>query len=208
MDSFERKLRPNVSRWSIDTRESGDRALAWHSGIERRIGIRQASQLQEERDAWLRDRLTLPKQSDGYSEKRQPWDSARIAAMLLLFCGASLGLCVQLVNTLAPEDTGNSQSPLHVGYIFLPGSMAISGFIAMQLHGHLCKSALNSGEVLHRVFLSSFQLLYSTLPIFVLVRSVVISAQSLEFFDSFQLQLLGIAILLPIYTLEVGSDGW
>ncbi|KAH8621727.1 hypothetical protein IG631_23604 [Alternaria alternata] len=193
-------LSPSDPNMSVNCRNS-DLLPNSFSG---RIGVSQIWHLRDEKEAWLRGWLSL----DSDSEKGQPSDSAIAVLTLLLSCIATLFLGAQFVNTLAAEDTGSWQSPLHAGYILLPLSTSAAGLIAVQLHGCGCTSAVFHGQALFASVLSTFHLLCFTLPVFVLTRWATAPGPSLEFFDVHQLGLLAIASLLPLYPMQRGSDDW
>ncbi|RYN53072.1 hypothetical protein AA0117_g13349, partial [Alternaria alternata] len=193
-------LSPSDPNMSVNCRNSG----LLPNSFSGRIGVSQIWHLRDEKEAWLRGWLSL----DSDSEKGQPSDSAIAVLTLLLSCIATLFLGAQFVNTLAAEDTGSWQSPLHAGYILLPLSTSAAGLIAVQLHGCGCTSAVFHGQALFASVLSTFHLLCFTLPVFVLTRWATAPGPSLEFFDVHQLGLLAIASLLPLYPMQRGSDDW
>ena len=177
-------------------------------GIGGRVDASMASRLNFQRAKWLSDRLLRSNASNQEANSCNPWDSARAAVLLLLTCSANLSSCIQLVGSLAPDDATTWQSPLHLGYIFVPISTGVAGLIAMQLHNQWCVSALEPGQVMYSAALSTFHLLYFTLPAFVLAKWITAPTQVIEFLGGFQVAILGIVMLLPLYAMHTDSDNW
>jgi hypothetical protein len=175
-------------------------------GIGGRIDASMASRLDFQREKWLGDRLLRSLSPEANSCK--PWDSARAAVLLLLTCSANLSSCSQLVGSLAPDNATTWQSPLRLGYVFVPISIGVAGLIAMHLHNQWCVSALEPGQVMYSAALSTFHLLYFTLPAFVLARWTTAPTQAIEFLGGFQVAILGIVMLLPLYAMHTDSDNW
>jgi hypothetical protein len=183
-------------------------AIGPSGGIGGRIDVSMASRLNFQRAKWLSDRLLRSHASNQEANSCKPWDSARAAVLLLLTCSANLSSCIQLVGSLAPDDATTWQSPLRLGYVFVPISTGVAGLIAMQLHNQWCVSVLEPGQVMYNAALSTFHLLYFTLPAFVLARWTTAPTQPIEFLGGFQVAILGITMLLPLYAMHTGSDNW
>jgi hypothetical protein len=177
-------------------------------GLGGRIDASMASRLNFQRAKWLSDRLLRSDPSKQEANSCDPWDSARAAVLLLLTCSANLCSCIQLVGSLAPDEATTWQSPLHLGYVFVPISTVVAGLIAMQLHSQWCVSVLEPGQVMYSAALSTFHLLYFTLPAFILVRWTTAPTQAIEFLGGFQVTILGITMLLPLYAVHTDSDNW
>jgi hypothetical protein len=177
-------------------------------GIGGRIDAYMASRLNFQWGKWLSDRLLRSNASNQEANSCKPWDSARAAVLLLFTCSANLSSCSQLVGSLAPDDATTWQSPLRLGYVFVPISTGVAGLIATHLHNQWCVSALEPGQVMYSAALSTFHLLYFTFPAFVLVRWITAPTQAIEFLSGFQVAILGIVMLLPLYAMHTDSDDW
>jgi hypothetical protein len=177
-------------------------------GIGGRIDASMASRLKSLKAKWLSDRLLRSDPSNPEANSCDPWDSARAAVVLLLTCSANLSSCIQLVGSLAPHDATTWQSPLHLGYVLVPISTGVAGLTAIQLHNQLCVSATEPGQIMYSAALSTFHLLYFTLPAFILVSWTTAPTQAIEFLGGFQVAILGIAMLLPLYAMHTDSDNW
>ena len=176
------------------------------SSVSEKIDAAGASRLQRERGKWLDDCRAITETPRSDPGQCQPWDTVRVVVVLLLSCGATFGSCVQLLGSLAPDEPGSVQSPLHVGYIFLPISTSVAGIAAVQLHGGWCRSARGFDSILCGAVMSTFHLLCFVLPAFVLARWATASTQRIEFLDGYQVGLLAIAVLLPVYAIQTGGD--
>jgi hypothetical protein len=95
-----------------------------------------------------------------------------------------------------------------VGYIFFPISTIAAGLVAMQLHGGWRRSAQDSDTLMCGAVMSTFHLICFVLPAFILARWAATSMQSIEFLDGYQVGLLAIAVLTPVYAIQTGGDDW
>jgi hypothetical protein len=192
----------------VDCHDSRMSAIGPSGGIGGRIDASLASRLNFQRAKWLSDRLLRSNSSNQEANSCKPWDSARAAVLLLLTCSANLSSCIQLVGSLAPNDATTWHSPLRLGYVFVPILTSVAGLIAMQLHNQWCMSALEPGQVMYSAALSTFHLLYFTLPTFILARWTTAPTQAIEFLGGFQVATLGTVMLLPLYAMHTDSDNW
>jgi hypothetical protein len=177
------------------------------SSFSGRISVSHIWHLRDHKELWLRGRLSLDK-TDSEPNRRGPSDSATLVLTLLFCCSAILFLCIQSVDTLAHTNARSWRSSLHAGYVLFPLTTSAAGLMAVQLHGCCCKSAIFHGQILLASVLSTMHLLCFALPVFVLTRWAIAPGSSLEFFDVHQLGLLALALLLPLYPMQRGSDDW
>ncbi|OAL42531.1 hypothetical protein IQ07DRAFT_650889 [Pyrenochaeta sp. DS3sAY3a] len=177
-------------------------------GMSRRITSAMAHRLQVQREEWLCERLLLPNASDSVGNNRKLWDSALTTVVLLLSCGASLGSCFYLVNAISPTNVTSWKSPLHVGYLVAPFSTTSAGLSAMYLHGRWCASGLDSGQVVCGAMTTTFRLLCFVVPASILFAWITSSEVDNMFLNNFQIAILGIAVLLPIYAIQTAGDDW
>ncbi|RYN61644.1 hypothetical protein AA0117_g12948 [Alternaria alternata] len=56
--------------------------------------------------------------------------------------------------------------------------------------------------------MSTFHVLYFVLPAFVVVRWTTSSTQDIEFLDAYQVGLLVLTVLLPVYAVQTRGDDW
>lgn len=179
-----------------------------HRGMSRRITSAMAHRIQVQREEWLCERLLLPNASDSVGNNRKLWDSALTTAILLLSCGASLGSCFYLVNAISPTDVTSWKSPLHVGYLVAPSFTTSAGLSAMYLHGRWCSSGLDSGQVVCGAMTTTFRLLCFVVPASILFGWITNSGVDIMFLNNFQIAILGIAVLIPIYAIQAAGDDW
>lgn len=178
------------------------------SSVSGKIDASGASRLQRERGMWLDDCRAISETPGSNSDQCPPWDSVRVVVILLLSCGAAFGSCVQMLGSLAPNETVSLQSPLHAGYIFFPISTSAAGVIAVQLHGGWHRSSRGFDSIFCGAVMSTFHLLCFVLPAFVLARWATTSTQSIGFLDGYQVGLLAVVVLLPVYAIQTGGDDW
>ena len=178
------------------------------SGVSRRLDAAAACRLRRERRKWLDDCWGIAGSRGSDSGQRQLWDSVLVVVLLLISCGASFGSCVQLLSSLAADETASLQSPLRVGYVFFPFSTCAAGVVAVQLHGSQRRSASCFDSILYTAVISAFQLICFVLPSFVLTRWVTASLESIEFLCGYQTGLLAIAVLVPVYAMQNDADDW
>ncbi|EMD86758.1 hypothetical protein COCC4DRAFT_62957 [Bipolaris maydis ATCC 48331] len=166
------------------------------------------SQLRHERQKWLYDCGADPEMPGSNHGQHQFWDTVLVIALLLVSCGASFGSCVQLLSSLAPDGIASFQSSLHVGYVFFPISTCAAGVVAVQLHGNQRRSGWCSDSILYSAVISVFRLICFVLPTFVLTRWATASLESIEFLYGYQVGLLAIAVLVPVYAMQNDADNW
>ncbi|KAF1952097.1 hypothetical protein CC80DRAFT_552849 [Byssothecium circinans] len=167
-----------------------------------------AYRIQDQRKTWLWERLSLSDASDQVVDSRKPWDSALTAVILLLSCSATLGSCFYLVTSISPSDVTSWKSPLHVGYLIAPCFTTVAGVSTTYLHGRGCTSTLDPAQIVYGAVISAPRLLYLGLPIAVVLSWTSGSGQEVVLLTSFQIVLVGVVVLLPIYIMQTGCDDW
>ena len=167
-----------------------------------------ASRLQRERLKWIDGNLSMPEATGSDVRERMPGNSVRVVVMLLLSCGAALGSCIQLLEALAPDETTELQSLLRLGYVFFPISTRAAGVVAVQLRGARCTPTLAIDSMMCGAIMSTFHLLGFVLPTFVLIRWATAVTPVVEFLGGYQVGILGIAVLLPMYAMQTRRDDW
>lgn len=173
-----------------------------------KIDAERASQLQRERQKWLYECRAMIETRWSNSGQFPSWGAVQVVVVLLLSCAAAFGSCVQVIGSLASDETRGLQSPLHVGYIFFPISTSAAGVVAVQLHGSWRRHAHGFDSILCSAVMSTFHVLYFVLPVFVVVRWTTSSMQDIEFLDAYQVGLLVFTVLLPVYAVQTGGDDW
>jgi hypothetical protein len=173
-----------------------------------RVTSSSAYQIQMQQEKWLHGHLRVAKPLEPVASSRKPWDSGLATITLLLSCGASLGSCFHLFSSDLPDDVTSWRSPLHVGYIIAPFITTAAGIGATYLHSLWYTCAFDVGQVVAGALKSTYSFVYFVLPTSILTEWLIQAGQDGAILTSFQLAVLGIAVLLPLYTIHTGSDDW
>jgi Ca2+/H+ antiporter len=167
--------------------------------------------------AWLSSELDLdPAENDAKpTERASNPGSVSITVsgpfntvILLVSCILSFCLCFYLSDSIPFENSGPRIPPASGGYFVIPLSMEVAEICATCLHAHRYNRAPKVGEIVSRAILSGARFVHFILPSCVLVGWIVGSPHSAFLFDTFQVGILTIAVLLPMHVIQTRSDDW
>jgi hypothetical protein len=177
-------------------------------GTSRRLTMSIAEQLHVQRAIWLSAKVTSDTKSLSIAKSPNLRDSAVNTAILLVSSGTSLCSCFYLVESISPSDPIQWISSLRVVYVIVPLFTGLAGIGATFLHSRRYNAALDSGEIILGAIASTSRLLHAIFPASVIAGWAIGSTHSMMHFDTFQIVILGVAVLLPTYLFQTGSDDW